>query len=46
MASRLGGDPTVGIGQVGGQVYLLDYQTVNPTTFETVKMDLVEVTPD
>ena len=42
MASRLGGDPTVGIGQVGGQVYLLDYQTVNPTTFETVKMDLVE----
>jgi hypothetical protein len=42
MASRLGGDPTVGIGQVGGQVYLLDYRTVNPITFETVKMDLVE----
>ena len=42
MASRLGGDPTAGIGHVGGQMYLLDYRTVNPSTGELVKLDLVE----
>ena len=42
LVSRLGGDPTVGIGHVGGQVYLLDYRTVNPDTGELVKLDLIE----
>ncbi len=42
LVSRLGGDPTTGIGHVGGQVYLLDYRTVNPDTGELVKLDLIE----
>ena len=42
LVSRLGGDPTTGIGHVGGQVYLLDYRTVDPDTGELVKLDLVE----
>lgn len=42
LASRLGGDPTAGIGHVGGQVYLLDYRTVDPNTEAVVKLDLIE----
>ncbi|HSL03114.1 MAG TPA: putative Ig domain-containing protein [Nitrospiraceae bacterium] len=42
LVSRLGGDPTAGIGHVGGQMYLLDYRTVNPDTSELVKLDLIE----
>ena len=41
LASRLGGDPTAGIGHVGGQVYLLDYRTVDPNTEAVVKLDLI-----
>ncbi|MBC7837923.1 MAG: putative Ig domain-containing protein [Nitrospiraceae bacterium] len=42
LVSRLGGDPVAGIGHVGGQVYLLDYRTVNPDMGELVKLDLIE----
>src|SRR5262249_6752706 len=36
LVSRLGG------GHVGGQMYVLDYRTVNPHTNEVVKLDLIE----
>ena len=42
LVSRLGGDPTTGVGHVGGQLYLLDYRTVNPNTGALANLDLVE----